>query len=373
MKVTIVTTSLNTGGSELQSIWLANSLVEKGYKVSFLSLKEGSEIQDRLNKNVGLSKFDLYFSKRNKKLKIVRLVYWFSKGVLNLRKKIKLDQEEHLYISFLFHANLVVWLATLFNKRRSRHIVTIRSDRFSGRGSRKKPLRYLLFRMTLTNADGVVFNSHRASNTLGYLVPNKMRKAIILNAPLISLTTKSSREKQFNKISKFIYVGRYDRLKNLANLVKAISHLKERGFNLTLDLYGQGNEDRKLLKLISELNLKKEVKLNSKLKNVQDVYRNYDALILCSTHEAFPNVIIEAMAQKINVISTKIGDELLISPDKISIITGYEDEDIAIGIKNYIKMPKEEKIELIEKGYSFVQNQLNGEKIKEEWNKFLFN
>ena len=36
------------------------------------------------------------------------------------------------------------------------------------------------------------------------------------------------------------------------------------------------------------------------------------------------------------VISTKIGDELLISPDKISIITGYEDEDIAIGIKNYI-------------------------------------
>ena len=66
------------------------------------------------------------------------------------------------------------------------------------------------------------------------------------------------------------------------------------------------NED--LIKIIKELDLKKNVKLLGTKKNIAEIMNGLDVHVLTSISEAFPNVVVEAMACKTPCIATNVGD-----------------------------------------------------------------
>ena len=47
----IICSSLNLGGAEVQSVWLANQFAKKGYKVSYVVLKNTTFIESYLSKD----------------------------------------------------------------------------------------------------------------------------------------------------------------------------------------------------------------------------------------------------------------------------------------------------------------------------------
>ena len=97
----IVCSSLNIGGAEMQSIWLANNLSAEGYRVNYVVLKNSGMLKKFISKDVNLIEYKLYTDNKNKKLVRLKKLYNFLLGAYLLRKK-KSQMMMHLYFHFFF-------------------------------------------------------------------------------------------------------------------------------------------------------------------------------------------------------------------------------------------------------------------------------
>ena len=103
-KIYIICTSLNIGGTEMQSVWLANMFSSKGYEVTFVVLKKGIVLKKFLHSSVNLIEYKMYATNEKKSFIFFRKIFNFFNGILLFRKKIK--QEEGVVFSLLFHSNI---------------------------------------------------------------------------------------------------------------------------------------------------------------------------------------------------------------------------------------------------------------------------
>lgn len=130
----------------------------------------------------------------------------------------------------------------------------------------------------------------------------------IIPSPLnIKVIENKSLEFDFNIDSKYIInVGRFAPGKNIPFLLEAYSYARE---NLSLKhklvLVGDGGEKKNIENKINELNLNDSVILTGFIKNPYPLIKSADLLILTSITEGFPNVLLEALACRTNIISTR--------------------------------------------------------------------
>lgn len=104
-----------------------------------------------------------------------------------------------------------------------------------------------------------------------------------------------------------LFVGILEPVKNVAGLIKAISHFDKK---YKLVVVGEGPERGKIEKLIKELKLSRNVILLGEIphSSTLSIIASCDTLILPSVSETFSNVVLEALAMDIPVISTKVGE-----------------------------------------------------------------
>lgn len=109
---------------------------------------------------------------------------------------------------------------------------------------------------------------------------------------------------------KLIYVGRLTIRKGIDYVIQAIADLKAEGYDIALDIVGDGEARPYFEYLTEKLGVEKDVKFLGKMPN-EDVYRqmkNGDAFVLCSTFgEGVSRAVLEAMACGIPPISTPVG------------------------------------------------------------------
>lgn len=120
-----------------------------------------------------------------------------------------------------------------------------------------------------------------------------------------NLSNKSIKIK--NKIPHFIYVGKFDKGKNVYRLMKAIVNLNKQGVFCRLILVGGGGSDHKriaktILKYPEIFDYKGVVKEKDSLK---EIYRSADIFAMPSLRETFGLVYIEALTQGLPVLYTK--------------------------------------------------------------------
>ncbi|MEZ9328887.1 glycosyltransferase [Vibrio breoganii] len=109
----------------------------------------------------------------------------------------------------------------------------------------------------------------------------------------------------------FGMVGRWNPQKNHENLFKALRHyLNKYGSNIKLFLVGPeiNEKNSELVTLIDSYNLWSYIELIGPVSPVNNVMSSFDALVLPSLGEAFPNVLAESMACGVPVVSTDVGD-----------------------------------------------------------------
>ncbi|MCF6182661.1 glycosyltransferase [Lutibacter sp.] len=95
----------------------------------------------------------------------------------------------------------------------------------------------------------------------------------------------------------FLFVGGLTPGKQPLLSVQVIHQLKEKGYTVQLDVYGEGTEQSKLENYIRTHSLKKEVILhgNTSKEIVKEAYKKAHFLVFISKSEGWPKVVAEAM------------------------------------------------------------------------------
>lgn len=102
-------------------------------------------------------------------------------------------------------------------------------------------------------------------------------------------------------------VGRFIPAKDYPGLLRAIALLRDRGYELTLCILGDGPEADKVKSLITEMKLNDIVRLPGMVSDVDSWYRQFDVYVSSSIREGQPVALLEAMAHALPVVATDVG------------------------------------------------------------------
>lgn len=102
---------------------------------------------------------------------------------------------------------------------------------------------------------------------------------------------------------KVIAVGRLDYQKSFEDLILAWSRLDAKFNDWTLNIYGDGPQKEKLIKLVNTINLQDRVFLNRAVKELKGKYIESSILAMTSKYEGLPMALLEGQACGLPLIS----------------------------------------------------------------------
>lgn len=102
---------------------------------------------------------------------------------------------------------------------------------------------------------------------------------------------------------KLINIGSFQAKKNQQFLVDIVKELKEKGVEVKLDLFGEGEHFEKVKAKAKANNLSKNIFFHGNVKNVEDYIKQSDIYVHSAYYEPFGLVLIEAMAGGLPVIT----------------------------------------------------------------------
>lgn len=127
-------------------------------------------------------------------------------------------------------------------------------------------------------------------------------------------------------------------LKGHRTLLGAFGRLVREGANLHLVLVGDGEEREPLEAAARGLGILDRVHFAGRRPNVPNPHHLFDVSVLCSTTEAFPNSLLEAMAASRPVVASRVGG----IPDAVEHgVTGYlftpgDEDELAEHLRNLV-------------------------------------
>ncbi|KRN95323.1 UDP-D-galactose (glucosyl)lipopolysaccharide-1 [Furfurilactobacillus siliginis] len=129
----------------------------------------------------------------------------------------------------------------------------------------------------------------------------KAKIQLVFN-PVVPQSEMISRSKNHNRL---VYMGRtiLDGQKNLRELLLALANVK---YDWQLDVYGDGEDRDKAPELAQQLGIAERVKWHGFVPDSWQQITEADALILTSTYEGFPMVLVEALSYGVYVISSDV-------------------------------------------------------------------
>jgi glycosyltransferase involved in cell wall biosynthesis len=144
-------------------------------------------------------------------------------------------------------------------------------------------------------------------------------------------------------------VGRLQEKKGFVHLLRACALLRERGIRIDCEIIGEGPERARLSALIDELALGDSVRLSGALPHalVLEKYREAACFVLpCiiaedGDRDGIPNVILEAMACALPVISTRVSGvpEVVVDGQTGILLETADPERIAAAVAGLLESP----------------------------------
>ncbi len=172
---------------------------------------------------------------------------------------------------------------------------------------------YSIDRWTLRHMRHIVGVSHDLRDLVaGYRIPSA-RFSLIENAIDLEQYTRvhsiSQGKDRYQIDQGCVVVGAVGRLapeKGFDLLIQAIDGLLNKGVNLHLMIIGEGDERQRLESLIAQHGREDRIRLLGYRSDVRFLYECMDIFALSSLREGLPNVVLEAMALGVPVVSTKV-------------------------------------------------------------------
>ncbi|MGC8691195.1 MAG: glycosyltransferase [Caldisericum sp.] len=226
--------------------------------------------------------------------------YDFSK-ISRLIRYIKQNNYDIVHVH-LFPADIFGAIASLFFKEKPKFIFSEHSI-YNRRRDVKIYKSIDLF--AYSRYGKIICVSDLVKERLVQYLPNLKTKAVVVrNAIPIEEKTEESKHKVYD----VLFVGRLEKAKGVDILIKAVSELRFRySMSLKVAVVGEGALRSEYEKLAKDLSLIDSMEFLGLRKDVTGLMKRSKLFVLPSRWEGLPMVILEAMANGIPVIATKVG------------------------------------------------------------------
>ena len=307
-KLTILIYSLASGGAERVVSILLKELSQK-HEIELVLMRD--VIFYDIPKNVRVTFLENSNPNENSIFKLLKLPFLAYKY-----SKIKSD----ISISFMNRPNYINILSNLFKKSK-----TVISERAMPSLQHKNGIQGRINKFLITylypKADIVIANSKGNSIDLQNNFNVKNVKTIY------NFIEEIDCKKQKHDKFIFITIGRMDEGKNHKLLIDALSGLD---IEAELWLVGDGYLREGLENRVRDLGLSSKVKFLGRQKDVYKFLNQADCFVFGSNYEGFPNVLLEALACNLPIISTdcKSGPREILAPNS-DILNQTDDIEIA--------------------------------------------
>lgn len=107
-----------------------------------------------------------------------------------------------------------------------------------------------------------------------------------------------------------LFLGRLDRDKGIAELLRAVEVLKEKEYNFELNLVGDGGFMPEVKRTVKDFNIEDVVNIRGAVfdsNKIKEYYAQADVYVLPTYHEGFPRTLYEAMIFGTPIITTFVG------------------------------------------------------------------
>ena len=296
MKVLFLIPGLGIGGAEKNSVFLANSFIEKGIDVSISIFNGQKDLLSDLSPKVKVFEYRT-LKLRNSIIPIIKIINIYSPDVvignmwpmtfycfisyLFSFKKFKLIMVEHIFLSLGLKDSFLL-------------------EKIIAR------LVHLIFRFTkirfIAVSDGV------KEDLTNYYKLNE-KQIVVISNPVINGLPDYINLNNFNIDFKKTYVrilsvGNLKPQKDYPTLLHSLVILKKIGVNFLCTIIGEGGERNKIEHLIVKMDLVENVRLLGSVKNLSYYYTNCDIFVMSSSYEGFGNVLVEALSFGCRIVST---------------------------------------------------------------------
>ncbi len=337
LRVAIVTASTGFGGAEKQMYYQARSLIGVGAQVRLFSFME-SGVHSRALHDYGVETEVLGDNRTVRLARLIRALMSFRPNVI---------QSIHAYTNvYSAIAGKIVGAVSIGGLREDvdRHF---RSNPRFGRH---------LLRAT----DAIIVNSLRALNQLcARKIIDASRCYYLPN--VIDLTLPPMRSREDSAACTCISAGRLIHSKRFDLFLEALAAARKEGSFLRGVIAGDGPEAQSLLDLSELLGLTpNEVSFPGMVSNLQSALAQGDIFLLCSESEGTPNVVIEAMAAGMPVITTPAGDAAdLVRQAKAGIVVPFGDLKALVSAITLLARAPSLRVELGESGRRYIARHHN--------------
>lgn len=345
MKLSIVTATLTSGGSERVISLLANAFYAKGYEVSIVCLNKHI-VYYPLDPNIKV----LFAEDEVKSESVIKKMGW-------LRNYVKTSSPD-VVVPFM-EAVYCVTLLALVGVR----VPVISSERIDPR--RSPFFRNILRRLFLPLTTHLVVQTQDIKNFYPGFI--KKNTTVIYNP----VTEKVFSLPQVEKKNSIISVGRLYQQKNQRMLINAFSMIVNDFKDYQLVIYGEGPLREELEKQVRDMNLEGRVLLPGVTEDVAGKLNESKLFCLSSDYEGMSNALIEAICVGLPIISTNVsGAEELID-------SGKNGEVVEIGDTNALADAMRSLLSNEEKMAEYGQNnkrlapKFNTASIVEQWEKTI--
>ena len=282
--------SIEGGGVEKNLFLISNFLTKKFNNVSLITAS-----REFKNKFKSLRFITPYFNltKYGRKIKYIFCLFLLFKKIIKNKDIIVLSFQANIYC---------ILICKLFKTK-----IIVRSNS-SPSGWSKSFLKKKLFKFLFGLADTVIVNSNdfkkefkKKFNLRTVMIYNPLNKSEILTFSKKKIFFPFF-DKSKNNL-KIISIGRLTDQKDHLTLLKSINELKNK-INIRLVIIGRGANYYKLKKFINDNKINKIVKILNFMKNPFPYLKKADLFLLTSRFEGLPNVLLEAVTLRKNIIST---------------------------------------------------------------------
>jgi len=296
LKICIVSPNFSGGGAERVAVNLANYYSEKGADVTIAVFRAIGPYKNSVSTKIKIFE-----------AKVTKTWYW----PFDLVPFFKANRFD-LILSVIRSSNIYVGLASLFSPKSYlifREASTMHGLSFFSTGFFKSLVFKLLIFCTYPLADKIIANSSDTQKDLIRKCFLRKKNMVVIGNPILSTKFQALAEEEIghpwlSKKKTILAVGRLHHLKNHEMLISAFFLTKQKLKDIKLLILGEGEEKAKLLDLVISKGIEDSVDFVEFQSNPYPFYRKADLFVHTARWEGFGNVLVEAMACGVPVIST---------------------------------------------------------------------